>query len=372
MVTKEMILSYLLDYIAIEKLFRSYYEDTGCKVPITDVMDFYWHYKDIARQYAKDYQEDVRKYPKELVYMNDIYVEKEESNEHLRHIDYLKNDKNIFINKHLRYMPGEYHDHEFIEMCYVMTGKVCHLFREEEGAEEKKAEIYKGDIIIIPPGKQHKISVYDESVMVNIVVNKYTFEKTFLGDLPEDSMLHKFFSEILFFQEKGAYLIFRSRKENVLQEKLLDLMEAYFNGGPYSGKICDHYLSILFLEMLNDYEEVELSSHLGKEGELIAQILLFIRNHYVHISLEDVAEEFHYSKNYLNRIFKKHMGKTILKYIQELRLEQSVGLLHNTRMSVDEIAEHVGYEDTSYYIELFKKEYRKTPLQYRKNKNSFI
>ena len=114
-----------------------------------------------------------------------------------------------------------------------------------------------------------------------------------------------------------------------------------------------------------DGEDITLSSHMGKEGELIARILLYIRNHYNEISLEDVSKEFHYSKTYLNRIFKNCMNITILKYIQETRLEQSTVLLCNTRLSVEDIAMHVGYEDTSYYIELFKRKYHKTPLQYR-------
>ena len=103
----------------------------------------------------------------------------------------------------------------------------------------------------------------------------------------------------------------------------------------------------------------------------MTQILLYINHNYASISLEEVAEEFHYSKTYLNRIFKKHMGTTILKQIQDTRLQESCLLLKNTRMSVEDIALHVGYEDTSYFIELFKKKYKKTPLQYRNDIDQF-
>ena len=53
------------------------------------------------------------------------------------------------------------------------------------------------------------------------------------------------------------------------------------------------------------------------------------------------------------------MGTTILKQIQDTRLQESCLLLENTRMSVEDIALHVGYEDTSYFIELFKKKYKR-------------
>lgn len=246
-------------------------------------------------------------------------------------------DKNIFINKHIRFSPGEFHDHEFIEMCYIYRGKVDQFLRSKEGKAEKKETLNQGNLLIIPPGMQHKVNIYDDSMMINIVVNKYTFEKTFLGDIPQQSLLHQFFSEVLFSQESNAYVVFSGGNDEVLRDKLLDLMVAYLNETTYGARICDHYLSIFFLELLGQCKNVKLSSRLGKEGEQMTQILLYINHNYASISLEEVAEEFHYSKTYLNRIFKKHMGTTILKQIQ----------------------------DTSYFIELFKKKYKKTPLQYR-------
>lgn len=169
----------------------------------------------------------------------------------------------------------------------------------------------------------------------------------------------------LFLQESNAYVVFSGGNDEVLRDKLLDLMVAYLNETTYGARICDHYLSIFFLELLGQCKNVKLSSRLGKEGEQMTQILLYINHNYASISLEEVAEEFHYSKTYLNRIFKKHMGTTILKQIQDTRLQESCQFLKNTRMSVEDIALHVGYEDTSYFIELFKKKYKKTPLQYR-------
>ena len=150
--------------------------------------------------------------------------------------------------------------------------------------------------MIIPPGMQHKVNIYDDSMMINIVVNKYTFEKTFLGDIPQQSLLHQFFSEVLFSQESNAYVVFSGGNDEVLRDKLLDLMVAYLNETTYGARICDHYLSIFFLELLGQCKNVKLSSRLGKEGEQMTQILLYINHNYASISLEEVAEEFHYIK----------------------------------------------------------------------------
>ncbi len=382
MISKEIIESYLADYSAIEKMFYAYHKWSKKENTIDDMLIKYQFFDRNAASFIRDKEKEEAIYPKKVLELDNIRLDlytgstetarqnvkrkmTEKEQIHFQHKDYFDTDKNVFINKHLRFTPGEFHDHEFIEMCYVYRGQVSHVFRQKKGAQEKTEVLKQGNLVIIPPGMQHKISIYDDSLMINIVVNKYTFEKTFLGDIPENSLLYHFFSQILFSQETGTYVVFRGGKEEILCDKLLDLMVAYLNDDSYSSRICDHYLSIFFLELLGQCEDITLSSHMGKEGELIARVLLYIRNHYNEISLEDVAREFHYSKTYLNRIFKGHMDTTILKYIQETRLEQSTVLLCNTRLSVEDIATHVGYEDTSYYIELFKKKYQKTPLQYR-------
>ncbi len=384
MVSKEIIESYLADYSAVEKMFRAYHQTyhawLGSEETAEDVARQYQFLEKSADKFIEKRKEEEAKYPKEVLSLDNVHWDlyeglqtkeeirkkwKQEEQIHFLHKDYFSTDKNIFINKHMRFSPGDFHDHEFIEMCYIYRGQVTHTFRQKKGAEEKQETLQQGNLVIIPPGMQHCLAIYDDSVMINIVVNKYTFEKTFLGDIPQNSLLYQFFSEILFSQESGTYIVFAGGEEEVLRDKLLDLMVAYLGDQVYGSKICDHYLSIFFLELLGQCENVKLSSSLGKEGDQIAKILIYIRNHYAAISLEEVAEEFHYSKTYLNRIFKKHMGTTILKYIQETRLEESALLLQNTRMAVDDIALRVGYEDTSYYIEIFKKKYKKTPLQYR-------
>ena len=380
MISREMIISYLTEYSAIEEIFRTYYEQDGKVNSFYDMEKKYAFFMKEGSRFLQRKKELDEKYPKKILDLDNVDLDawekenvqknmdheiKEKNRVHFLHKEFFETDKNIFINKHIRFSPGEFHDHEFIEMCYIYRGKVDQFLRSKEGKVEKKETLNQGNLLIIPPGMQHKVNIYDDSMMINIVVNKYTFEKTFLGDIPQQSLLHQFFSEVLFSQESNAYVVFSGGNDEVLRDKLLDLMVAYLNETTYGARICDHYLSIFFLELLGQCKNVKLSSRLGKEGEQMTQILLYINHNYASISLEEVAEEFHYSKTYLNRIFKKHMGTTILKQIQDTRLQESCLLLKNTRMSVEDIALHVGYEDTSYFIELFKKKYKKTPLQYR-------
>ena len=54
-----------------------------------------------------------------------------------------------------------------------------------------------------------------------------------------------------------------------------------------------------------------------------------------------------------------------MNYITEVRMEKAREHLKDTDLSVIEIAENVGYEDSQYFFRVFKKTTGVTPLQYR-------
>ena len=63
------------------------------------------------------------------------------------------------------------------------------------------------------------------------------------------------------------------------------------------------------------------------------------------IALDDAAEELATSKRTLTRRLNEVLGKTPVEYIQDLRVERVVHLLKTSKLSVDRIAEQVGYAD---------------------------
>lgn len=83
------------------------------------------------------------------------------------------------------------------------------------------------------------------------------------------------------------------------------------------------------------------------------------------ISLDEVAEGIHLSKNYFCNVFKSETGLTFWDYLTQLRIEKAKELLQ-TDMKTYEIAFTVGYENASYLSKMFKKIYGITPTEYRK------
>ena len=101
---------------------------------------------------------------------------------------------------------------------------------------------------------------------------------------------------------------------------------------------------------------------------LAEQIRRFIRaSDLKHIQLRLVAEQFSYSPNYLNHIYKQATGDTILDFITTCRINRAKELMQTTDMNLSEIAEEIGYSHATYLSIVFKKFEGMTPKQYKRN-----
>lgn len=84
------------------------------------------------------------------------------------------------------------------------------------------------------------------------------------------------------------------------------------------------------------------------------------------ISLNELAtHKYFLNPSYLSRLFKAETGLNFSKYLIKYRMERAQELLGNTSFKINEISDIVGYNDTSYFIQTFKREFGRTPEQYR-------
>ncbi|MDR6882470.1 helix-turn-helix domain-containing protein [Bacillus sp. 3255] len=86
-------------------------------------------------------------------------------------------------------------------------------------------------------------------------------------------------------------------------------------------------------------------------------------------SLTSVAEQFGINPSYLSRIFKKMTGQSFVQFTANLKIEKAKHLLVNSTLSINEIAEAVGYTERT-FGRVFKNVTGTTPANYRmQNKN---
>ena len=84
------------------------------------------------------------------------------------------------------------------------------------------------------------------------------------------------------------------------------------------------------------------------------------------ISLNDLAEICHLSPHYISDLFAKDMGQRPMAYIRKRKLEYACGILEMSDLSVEAVSDLLAFPSTSSFISTFKKEYGKTPGQYKK------
>ena len=81
------------------------------------------------------------------------------------------------------------------------------------------------------------------------------------------------------------------------------------------------------------------------------------------ITLQEVADQFGYSKCYFCSSFKKKTGFTYYEYLTSARLSYACQLLL-LNISVKEVCYMAGFEKVSYFVQLFKKYQGVTPKEY--------
>ena len=84
------------------------------------------------------------------------------------------------------------------------------------------------------------------------------------------------------------------------------------------------------------------------------------------ITLDTIAEACFTNKYYLSHLFTRAQGVSVGKYILDKRIKEAKRQLENKDLTVAQIAADVGFNDSSYFCRVFKKETGLTPLAYRK------
>ena len=101
-----------------------------------------------------------------------------------------------------------------------------------------------------------------------------------------------------------------------------------------------------------------------KEGFLIEKCLAYINENYADdITLESIAKINYISQNQLCRLFKKHLGTTVGKYLMSKRITEAKKLLHEGE-NVNMVASKCGFGDYSNFIRAFKRIVGVSPGKY--------
>lgn len=84
------------------------------------------------------------------------------------------------------------------------------------------------------------------------------------------------------------------------------------------------------------------------------------------ISMEEMAGRLNLNASHFSRLFKKETGETFVEFVTRSKVERARELLDTSDASIEQIAEQLGFEHTSYFIKLFRGFTQLSPSEYRR------
>lgn len=133
------------------------------------------------------------------------------------------------------------------------------------------------------------------------------------------------------------------------------------------GLLCEAFAMILYghRQELTKFVPANL-----QELERLEKMLNYLNMHFTEvISLQDLADQVHLSREVCCRLFKKMTGKTITGYLEEYRVNKSFSLVQSGQYSMTQITEMVGFSNPSRFASAFHKRFGCNPGEYNSVKH---
>lgn len=100
---------------------------------------------------------------------------------------------------------------------------------------------------------------------------------------------------------------------------------------------------------------------------IIKKTMKYMEQECSQASLQNVAQQVYMTPTYLSLLFKLNTGKTFIEHLTDIRIEKAKEMLKATHYKNYEVAEKVGYQDSRYFSQIFKKKVGLSPSEYRES-----
>jgi AraC-like DNA-binding protein len=260
------------------------------------------------------------------------------------------------------------HSHDFPEIIYVLEGKGTHYINGEA------FQIQENEIYIIPIGTTHvfRPHVSAKALRVRDVIFRSEWLAGLLNSEVDTEM--KEFIHWLLGKPSPSYnvkwLTFKDH-EIIIRRKTDEIKALIMQHPPLVrtrlfASILE-LLAILCLSSATDIFQQAISPDHASVNTMKQQILEALKMIPLNkISAKKVAATINVSERHLSRLFVQNFGMSYQSYIQQLRLEESMRLLNESNLTIKEIVNHIGLQDTDYFSAMFRKKLGIKPSQFRR------
>lgn len=153
------------------------------------------------------------------------------------------------------------------------------------------------------------------------------------------------------------------------QDTILNLFESLRKENSFGDDIIKSLAATAIITFVNDYfvkQNRNFSYRSSLENKTVDTAVNYInRNYHMPLNLETVAKHSFVSVKELCRLFKKHLGTTVSKYILSKRISEAKKML-KSGMSVQQTAEKCGFSDYTSFIRAFGRAVGTAPGKYKR------
>lgn len=245
------------------------------------------------------------------------------------------------------------HWHSAIELIYMLNGQAMFMI------EGKDYPLIAGEFVVIDSNQMHRFRYLREAMMIVIYFSRSTM-KNFVP--PLETYHFHCAKETLEKEQLAPYL---NVCDMLKQFAPLHIMQ------PVGYQIKSHALAMeVFFELLNHFAYQDESIQKTEKNEILNrldEITRYIEEHYAApLPLEEISSHFFLSREYFSRFFKKHMGVTFTRYLNQVRLMHIYQDICNTSTGIMELAEQHGFTNYKLFNRMFHEIYGCAPRDMRR------
>ncbi|MFC4302575.1 AraC family transcriptional regulator [Cohnella boryungensis] len=250
-----------------------------------------------------------------------------------------------------------HHWHEHLEFLYFESGSAV----IECGSQSFHCQT--GDLCVVNSNELH----YGVSASEDLSYYAMILDISLLHSHAVDAVETKFITPItrnrILFQNRI------SKDDSVNRCMLAIIHELERQELGYELSVKSHLYGLL-TQLVRKYvatpTELDEYRHRLKELERLAPVFSYINEHYREkLTVQRLANIAGLSRFHFSRLFKQLTDKSLVEYVNLIRINKSENMLRNKALNISEIALSTGFSDIYYFSRTFKKLKNVSPSEWR-------
>jgi AraC-like DNA-binding protein len=260
--------------------------------------------------------------------------------------------------------PFPVHNHNHFELAFIHSGSGHHVLNNVR-------QPYKGPcLFLLGPADYHIFEIEKETEF-----SVLKFSNDYLGGFSvsqSDHSWNRLIDRLLLLnagRDEGLIL----SKDGISKiEKLIRLIVNEWKIAQNSSGEIIFYLFRAVFALLKKAIISDPSSAKQPSGDFVLSVADYIHSRIHHpqeLQLSAISEQFHFSANYLNQLFKQQMGMPIKEYIIQHKFKLIENRLKYSSLSIKAVSEEFGFSDLSHFNKFLKNQTGLTPKSIRNSIN---